>query len=114
MCGNDPQCRAPNSGRRKVWSIEGIKQRLHSDSINYDINIPKPIKFANSDSSPFNSNEALSDDTSSPDYQNLSRNDFFQNSSNTNPPSNTTSPFKQILEAPDNHYSVRTQHPSQN
>ena len=27
-----------------------------SDSINYDINIPKPIKYANSDSSPFNSN----------------------------------------------------------
>ena len=29
MFGNDPQCRAPNSGRRKVWSIEGIKQLLH-------------------------------------------------------------------------------------
>ena len=29
MFGNDPQCRAPNSGRRKVWSIEGIKQPLH-------------------------------------------------------------------------------------
>ena len=28
MFGNDPQCRAPNSGRRKVWSIEGIKQPL--------------------------------------------------------------------------------------
>ena len=29
MFGNDPQCRAPNSGRRKVWSTEGIKQPLH-------------------------------------------------------------------------------------
>ena len=29
MFGNDPQCRAPNSGRRKAWSIEGIKQPLH-------------------------------------------------------------------------------------
>ena len=29
MFGNDPQCRAPKSGRRKVWSIEGIKQPLH-------------------------------------------------------------------------------------
>ena len=29
MVGNDPQCRAPNSGRRKAWSIEVIKQPLH-------------------------------------------------------------------------------------
>ena len=29
MFGNDPQCRAPKSGRRIVWSIEGIKQPLH-------------------------------------------------------------------------------------
>ena len=29
MFGNDPQCRAPNSWRRKVWSIEVIKQPLH-------------------------------------------------------------------------------------
>ena len=29
MFGNDRQCRAPNSGRRKVWSSEGIKQPLH-------------------------------------------------------------------------------------
>ena len=79
-----------------------------ADSINNDIDFPKPIKDANSDSSPFNYNESLSDDTSSPD-------DRFQNSSNTNPPSNSTSPFKQILEAPDtSHYSDRTRHPSQN
>ena len=29
MFGNDPQCRAPSSGRCKVWSSEGIKQPLH-------------------------------------------------------------------------------------
>ena len=29
MFGNDPQCRAQNSGRRKVCSTEGIKQPLH-------------------------------------------------------------------------------------
>ena len=29
MFGNDPQCRAPNSEQRKVWSSEGIKQPLH-------------------------------------------------------------------------------------
>ena len=28
--GNDPQCRAPKSGRRKVWSIDGIKQLLQN------------------------------------------------------------------------------------
>ena len=29
MFGNEPQCRAPNSGRCKVWSTGGIKQPLH-------------------------------------------------------------------------------------
>ena len=86
-----------------------------SDSINYNINTPKPIKYANSDSSPFNSDESLSDDPSSSDDQNPSQDDLFQNSSNTNPPSNTTSPFKQILKALDNdQFSDGTRHPSQN
>ena len=86
-----------------------------SDSINYDSKLPKPIKYANSDSSPFNSNESLYDQNSSPDDQNPSPVDLFQNSPKTNPPSNTTSPFKQFLKAPDNnHNSVRTRHPSQN
>ena len=39
-----------------------------SDSINFDI--PKPIQYANSDSSPFNSDESLSDDTSVSDNDN--------------------------------------------
>ena len=87
-----------------------------SDPINFDINIPKPIKCANSDSSPFISYESLSDDDPfSPDDQNPSPDDLFQNSLNTNPPSNTTTPFKQILKAPDNNqFSDKTRHPSQN
>ena len=32
MFGNDPQCRAPNSRRRKVWSTEGIKQSLQNQT----------------------------------------------------------------------------------
>ena len=68
-----------------------------------------------SDSSPFNSDETLSDDPSSSDDQNPSQDDLFQNSSNTTSLSNTTSPFKQILKAPDNNqFSDRTRHPSQN
>ena len=86
-----------------------------SDSINSDIKILKPIKYANSVSSPFNSNESLYDDTSSLDDQNSSTDDLFQNSSNTNRYSNTTSPFKQILKALDtNHSFDRVRHPSQN
>ena len=46
-----------------------------SESIKYDI--PKPIKNAISDSSPFKSDESLSDDISLPDDRpNLSPNDF--------------------------------------
>ena len=86
-----------------------------SDSINNANKTSKPIKYANSDSSPFNSNESLSDDPSSSDDQNPSQDDLFQNSSYTNPPSNSTSPFKQILKAPYNdQFSDRTRHPSQN
>ena len=55
-----------------------------SDSITY--NIPKPIQYANSDSSPFNSDESFSDDPSEPDDdQTLSPNDLStQTPSNTN------------------------------
>ena len=94
-----------------------------SDSVTYDI--PKPIQYAISDSSPFNSDESLSDDTSLPDDDpTLSPNDFFtQTSSNTNPPSNTHLPSQPILQDPDtnhpfdrstNHSFDRTRHLSQN
>ena len=86
-----------------------------SDSITY--NIPKPIQYANSDSSPFNSDESHSDDTSLPDDdQTLSPNDFStQTPSNTNLPSSTNLPSQAILQAPrTNHSCDRTRHPSQN
>ena len=60
-----------------------------SDSSTY--NIPKPIQYANSNSSPFISDESLSDDTYLPHYdQTLSPNDL-----STQTPSNTN--FLQIL-----------------
>ena len=45
MFGNDPQCRAPNSGRRKVWSTEGIKQPLQV--FHYALTIHVYIFFEN-------------------------------------------------------------------
>ena len=57
-----------------------------SDSIQYGI--PKPIKYANYDSSPFNSDDTLSDDTSSQEDISLSTsgppsNPFFQDNSSS-------------------------------
>ena len=86
-----------------------------SDSINLDI--PKPIKYANYDSSPFNSDESLSDDTSfSVDGQTLSPNNFSsQTSSKNNPHSKIDPSFQSILQPPDtNHPRDRIRHPSQN
>ena len=86
-----------------------------SDSITY--NIPKPIQYANSDSSTFNSDESLSDDLSEPDDdQTLSPNDLFtQTPSNTNLPPNPNLPSRPILQPPGtNHSFDRTRHPSQN
>ena len=86
-----------------------------SDSINFDV--PKPIKYANSDSSPFNSNESLSDGTSFSDNdQTLSPNNFSsQTLSNTDPPSKIDPPFQSILQPPGTNQSRdRTRHPSQN
>ena len=80
-------------------------------------NTPKPIQYANSDSSPFNYDESLSDDPSfSDDNQTLSPNDLStQTSSNTNPSSNTNLPSQPILQYPStNHSFDRTRHPSQN
>ena len=87
----------------------------YSDSITY--NIPKPIQYTNSDSSPFNSDESLSDDTSLPDDdQTLSPNDrSTRTPSNTNLPSTTNIPSQPILQAPGTNNSFdRTRHPSQN
>ena len=86
-----------------------------SDSINFDI--PKPIQYANSDSSPFNSDESLSDDTSVSDKDQLfSPNNISpQTSSNTNPSSTINLPFQSIPQTPStNHSRDRTRHQSQN
>ena len=86
-----------------------------SDSIDFDV--PKPVKYDNSDSSPFNSDEPLSDDTSFSDNdQTSSPNNFSsQTSSNTNPPSTIDSPFQSTLQPLGTNQSRdRTRHPSQN
>ena len=86
-------------------------------SVSINLDIPKPIKYANSDSSPFNSDESLSDDTSFSDNdQTLSPNNFSsKTSSNTNPPSKIDPPFQSILQPPGTNQSGdRTRHPSQN
>ena len=86
-----------------------------SDSIYFDV--PKPIKYANSDSSPFNSDESLSDDTSFSDNDQASSPNNFssQTSSNTNPPSTIDSPFQSTIQPPSTNQSRdRTRHPSQN
>ena len=78
-----------------------------SDSINFGI--PKPIQYANSDSSPFNSDESLSDETSISDNdQPLSpKNISSQTSPNTNPSSTPQIPST-------NQSRDRTRHQSQN
>ena len=86
-----------------------------SDSINLDI--PKPNKYSNSDSSLFNSDEYLSDDTSFSDHdQTLSPKTFSsQTSSNTNLPSKIDPHFQSTLQPPGTNQSRdRTHHPSQN
>ena len=86
-----------------------------SDSINLDIS--KPIKYANSDSSPSYSDESLSDDTSFSDNdQTLSPHNFSsKTSSNTNHPSNIDPPFQSTLQlSTTNHSRDRIRHPSQN
>ena len=68
-------------------------------------------------SSPFNSDESLSDDTSVSDKdQLLSPNNISpQISSNTNPSSTTNLPFQSIPQTPStNHSRDRTRHQSQN
>ena len=86
-----------------------------SDSINFDI--PKPIQYANSDSSPFISDESLSDDTSVSDNDQplLPNNISPQTSLNTNPSSTITLPFQSVPQTPStNQPRDRTRHQSQN
>ena len=88
-----------------------------SDSTSYDIS--KPIKYANSDSSPFSSDESLSDDNSlqdnltPPTPPNYNTDLSTKNSSLTN--LNDNPPFKQKSKiSPNNPPIDRSRHQSQN
>ena len=102
-----------------------------SDSTRFQI--PQTIKYANSDSSPFNSDESLSDEDSSQTFvtpsttltpsttsnQNspqASRTPFIQsNHKSLTPPANDSSLYKIITNIPHTNIpSARSRHPSQN
>ena len=102
-----------------------------SDSTHFQI--PQPIKYANSDSSPFNSDESLSDEDSSQTFMtpfttSTSSTTSNQNSPQTNrtpfipsnhksltSPTNDSSPFKNIFNTPHTNIpSDRSRHASQN
>ena len=90
----------------------------YSDST--QINIPKPVKYANSDSSSFNSDEAMSDEDLSPQFITPSTNSNYDpTSSSSNDHSSIKlcdySPFKEIIITPQTDIPVdRSRHPSQN
>ena len=95
------------------------------------IQVPPPTKYANSDSSPFNSDESLSDDDSQttmtpsstitpyntpsvPSNQSTLFEPSNHNSS-PNPITNDTTLFKNIINTPQpNYQNDRSRHPSQN
>ena len=89
-----------------------------SDSTQF--NVPKPIKYANSDSSSFNSDESLSDEdllsqiTTPPTNSNYKpTSSSFNDNSSINLFDN--SPFKEIITTPQTDISIdRSRHPSQN
>ena len=102
-----------------------------SDSTQFQI--PQPIKYANSDSSPFNSDESLSDEDSSQTFMTRSTTLTPPSTSNQNspqasrtpfipsnhkfltPPTNDSSLYKNIINTP--HTNIPTdssRHPSQN
>ena len=88
-----------------------------SDSTHF--NIPKPIKYSNSDSSPFNSDKSLSDEDS---QQKLITPSTTSNYDMTTPSLNDSSPiklydnssFKQMSKTPQTDIPIdRSRHPSQ-
>ena len=88
-----------------------------SDSTQF--HIPEPIKYANSDTPPFNSDESASDDESPRKPMTLSTTsnyDCLTTSSNDNSPIKffDNSPFKQIINTPHTDFSIdRSRHQSQ-
>ena len=102
-----------------------------SDSTQFQI--PQPIKYANSDSSPFNSDESLSDENSSQSFMTPSTTLTPSTTSNQNSPQTNRTPFipsnhksltsptndsslyKNIINTPHTNIpSDRSRHPSQN
>ena len=102
-----------------------------SDSTQFQI--PQPIKYANSDSSSFNSDESLSNETSSQTFMTpsttltasttsnqsspqQSRTTFVpSNHKSLTPPTNDSSLYKNIINTPHTNIpSDRSRHPSQN
>ena len=87
-----------------------------SDSTQF--NIPKPIKYTNSDSSPFNSDESISDEDSpqKPITPSTTSNfDFTTPSSNDSSPIKLqdNQPFKKIIKTPQTDIPTdRSRHPS--
>ena len=83
-------------------------------------NIPIPIRYANSDSSPFDSDESMSDEDLSSQFTIPSTNSnyeptssFFDDLSSINLYEN--SPFEEIITTPQTDISIdRSRHPSQN
>ena len=80
--------------------------------------IPKPFEYANSDSSPFNSVESLSEDISSQDNLTPSTssnyNTDFPSQHNSLTKMNDNPPFKQIVKAQHDPPIDRSRHQSQN
>ena len=88
-----------------------------SDSTNY--NIPKPIKYAKSDSSPFTSDDSRSDDSSSLDNFTLptpSNNiTDFPSKNNSLTKMKDNSPFREIIKTPQHNPPFdRSRYQSQN
>ena len=102
-----------------------------SDSTQFQI--PQPIKYANSDPSPFNSDESLSDEGSSQTFMTPSTTSTSSTTSKQNspqasrtpsippnhksltPPTNDSSLYKNIIDTPHTNIpSDRSRHPSQN
>ena len=89
-----------------------------SDSTHF--NIPKPKKYANSDSSPFNADESMSDEESSPQFLTPSENSNYDSTSSSSNDNSSIklyvySPFKEIITTPQTDFPIdRSRHRSQN
>ena len=89
-----------------------------SDSTQF--NIPKPIKYANSDSSPFNSDESMSDEDSSQQFITTSLTSNYDSTPSSSDDNSSiklydNSLFKEIITTPQTDIPIdRSRHPSEN